>query len=56
MAIFIKKETRSRQVLYGGSVDGANVADYLCYHEINGVLVGGASLHVGEVRKIIKNS
>lgn len=55
MAIFIK-EARSRQVLYGGSVDGANVVDYLCYHEVSGVLVGGASLRVGEVGKMIKNS
>jgi triosephosphate isomerase len=55
MVIFIKKETRDAVVLYGGSVDSANVADYLCYHEIGGVLVGGASLHAGEIKKIIKN-
>jgi triosephosphate isomerase len=55
MAIFIKKETHDAAILYGGSVDGANVADYLCYYEINGVLVGSASLHAKEIKKIIKN-
>ncbi|MGB7957856.1 MAG: triose-phosphate isomerase [Minisyncoccia bacterium] len=64
MAEFIKKETAhifsvSRSpcpVLYGGSVDGANIASYLCYYEINGALVGGASLRAGEVKKIIKQT
>ena len=46
----------SCRVLYGGSVDGATAGDYLCYTEINGVLVGGASLRVPEVKKIIKQS
>lgn len=58
MAVFIKKETQSSSspfILYGGSVDGADVADYLCYHEINGVLVGGASLRTEEIRKVIKH-
>lgn len=55
MAIFIKKETHIGSVLYGGSVNGGNIGDYLCYHGIDGALVGGASLHTTEVRKIIKN-
>jgi triosephosphate isomerase len=56
MAIFIRNEARDAKVLYGGSVDGANIADYLCYHEINGALVGGASLRAEEVKKIIKQT
>jgi len=66
MSIFIKKEVapvlRSLfsvsplLVLYGGSVTGDTFADYLCYNEINGVLVGGASLHPKEISKMIKNS
>ncbi len=32
------------QILYGGSVDPRNVADYLSTTHIDGVLVGGASL------------
>ena len=31
-------------VLYGGSVNGKNVAELLAEHELDGVLVGGASL------------
>ncbi len=66
---FIKKEishifanrqspiaNRSLPVLYGGSVSGRTVLDYLCYHEITGVLVGGASLRAHEVIKIIEKS
>ena len=61
MAKFIKETTailpanRQVPVLYGGSVNGADAAAYLCYHEINGVLVGGASLKTAEIKKIIKN-
>jgi triosephosphate isomerase len=56
MANFIKKETRGAVVLYGGSTTGANVGSYLCYHEINGVLVGGASLRAEEIKKIIHHT
>jgi len=54
MAAFIKKEAHGARVLYGGSVNGANVARYICYDEVSGVLVGGASLHAEEIKKIIK--
>ena len=40
-------------VLYGGSVDAANIKDYLCYTEIRGALVGGASLRVDQIKKIV---
>jgi triosephosphate isomerase len=58
MAIFIKKEARhfpDISVLYGGSVSSSTTADYLCYTEINGVLVGGASLRSEEIVKMVKN-
>ncbi len=58
MTIFIKKETRQFSdvpVLYGGSVSSSTVADYLCYTEINGVLVGGASLRGEEIVKMVRN-
>ncbi|MBI2514820.1 triose-phosphate isomerase [Candidatus Wolfebacteria bacterium] len=42
------------KVLYGGSVDSRNIADFLKYPEIDGALVGGASLKSAEVRDIIK--
>ncbi len=41
-------------VLYGGSVNGKNAESFLQYNEIDGALVGGASLKVGEFKKIIK--
>ncbi len=41
------------KVLYGGSVDSKNIANYLKYPEIDGALVGGASLKINEFKKII---
>ncbi len=60
MIKFIKKilnakpYTLNPKVLYGGSVDSKNIADFLKHPEIDGVLVGGASLKAGEVKKIIE--
>jgi triosephosphate isomerase len=42
------------QVLYGGSVDGKNIFDYLQYKEIDGALVGGASLLAAEFGEMVK--
>ncbi len=39
--------------LYGGSVNSKNIGDFLKYDEIEGVLVGGASLNPEEVRKML---
>ena len=41
-------------VIYGGSVDSKNIASFLKHSEIDGALVGGASLKAEEFRKIIK--
>lgn len=58
MARYIKKTvTKSLgrvRVLYGGSVNGANASDYVQLKEIDGALVGGASLKAAEFKKIIK--
>lgn len=43
-------------VIYGGSVDSKNIQSFLKYKEIDGALVGGASLKKEEVKKIILNS
>ncbi len=43
-------------VLYGGSVDGKNIKDFIKYKQIDGALVGGASLKPDEIKKIIKIS
>lgn len=47
------KQTLNSKVLYGGSVDGKNIKNYVKYPEIDGALVGGASLRIKEVKKII---
>lgn len=41
-------------VLYGGSVDSKNLKDFLSLKEIDGALVGGASLKKEEVEKMIE--
>ncbi len=43
-------------ILYGGSVKGGNIADFMAESEINGALVGGASLDVDSFADIIKNA
>lgn len=60
MIKFIKKllttnyKLPATKVLYGGSVDGKNIGDFLKYLEIDGALVGGASLKMKEVKGIIR--
>jgi triosephosphate isomerase len=44
----------STRVLYGGSVKSANVAGFLVSEEVDGVLVGGASLDVEEFTGICR--
>lgn len=58
MAVFIKSLLKTRKkirprFLYGGSVNGRNAADYVQLKEIDGALVGGASLKAEEFKKII---
>ncbi len=60
MAVFIKsslKKTRriSVRFLYGGSVNSKNAADYVQLKEVDGALVGGASLKAEEFGKIINS-
>lgn len=56
---FIKRILNSKfyilnsRVLYGGSVTSGNIGDFLAYDEIDGFLIGSASLKTGEFRKII---
>lgn len=57
---FIKEILASRfqilnsRILYGGSVNPQNARSFLSKQEINGALVGGASLKPAEFEKIIK--
>ena len=49
----VKCQMSSVKVLYGGSVDGKNIKNFVKYPEIDGALVGGASLKIKEVKRII---
>jgi triosephosphate isomerase len=42
------------QILYGGSVNGENAASLFAQENIDGALVGGASLQVGEFLRICR--
>ncbi|MDO8504865.1 MAG: triose-phosphate isomerase [Candidatus Liptonbacteria bacterium] len=55
MAIFIKK-LLAVKVLYGGSVNSKNASAFLARKEIDGALVGGASLDPKEFKKIVEAS
>lgn len=44
------------QVLYGGSVTADSAADYLALHEVDGLLVGGASLDARAFTTIIEKA
>lgn len=46
----------SIKLLYGGSVNSDNASDYLALKGVNGLLVGGASLHVEQFSTIISKS
>jgi len=41
-------------MLYGGSVNVSNIADFLKHPEISGAVVGGASLRADEFKKMIE--
>lgn len=53
IAIFIKTKYQVPKVLYGGSVNAANAAEFLRQPNIGGLLVGGASLNAKEFNQII---
>jgi triosephosphate isomerase len=44
------------RILYGGSVNAANIAEFIGQPEIDGALVGGASLKAAEFISILKQS
>ncbi len=49
-------ESRKIQLLYGGSVTDTNIDEYLCQPDIDGALVGGASLIPQKFVQIIRNA
>ncbi len=62
MSVFIRRVVTDRfgtktpmpRVIYGGSVNEKNVADFIKHKETDGVLVGAASLDAGKFSAIIK--
>ena len=53
-ALFGEVSAQSIRILYGGSVTAANAAEFFAQPDIDGALVGGASLKVDEVVAITK--
>ncbi len=43
-------------ILYGGSVTASNAAEFMCQPEIDGALVGGASLKAAEFLSIVRQT
>lgn len=54
--IFGEFEASEVKILYGGSVDSRNIADFITYGETDGALVGGVSLRAGEFVALVKNA
>ena len=53
--LFGKKNSARVPILYGGSVNSKNAEQYLQEEEINGLLIGGASLKPKEFLNIIRS-
>lgn len=49
----LKQKCFNVKVLYGGSVNSKNIKDKLSINSLDGVLIGGASLKLGEFKEII---
>ncbi len=58
IASYIKSQTtdlsKPVKVLYGGSVSSSDILSFLTEAQIDGVLIGGASLKVAEIKSITK--
>jgi len=51
-----EKTAQDLRILYGGSVTGANIAEFISRPGIDGALVGGASLKAGDFAKIVEQT
>ncbi len=52
--LYGEETAQAIRVLYGGSVTGANAAEFFSQPDIDGALVGGASLKVEDFAAITK--
>ncbi len=55
VALYIKTKFGVNKVLYGGSINSSNSEKFLAQHNVDGLLVGGASLLAEDFNKIISN-
>ena len=53
---FSKDLTQSLRILYGGSIKPSNIKDLMKEEDVDGGLVGGASLEASSFIEIVKNS
>jgi triosephosphate isomerase len=51
-----KEIAQGVRILYGGSVNSANIAEFISQPEIDGALVGGASLKTDEFLSIVRQT
>ena len=51
-----KSVAQDLRILYGGSVTNANIAEFISHSEIDGALVGGASLKAEEFVSIVEQT
>lgn len=51
---FGEQESQSLRILYGGSVNGTNIKTFMAFDDIDGALVGGASLEPASFTEICK--
>jgi triosephosphate isomerase len=54
--LFDNEAARTLRVLYGGSVSGSNIAEFISEPEIDGALVGGASLKHDDFVEIVRQT
>ena len=51
-----QEAAETTRILYGGSVTAANIAEFISESQIDGALVGGASLKAGDFAGIVKQT
>ena len=54
--LYDEKIARDVRILYGGSVNAANAAEFMSQPEIDGALVGGASLKADQFLSIVRQT
>ena len=54
--LYDSETAQNTRILYGGSVTADNIAEFIQQSEIDGSLVGGASLKANDFLSIVKQS